>query len=108
MNSEIIEKLVSQDENIAQFIKEIYTQEIKPLWKEMVVDGKKQGYIDPALDDEVLLTYLDVLQAGFKARPELLQGFQENPGFIQQLTHLMYFGFLKKEINLFPKEGGRE
>lgn len=105
VNNEIIEKLISQDETIAPFIDEIYQQEIKPLWKEMVADGKKQGYIDPALDDEALLVYLDVLQAGLRARPELLQGFKEDMGFIQQLTHLMYYGFLKKEIDLFGKEG---
>ena len=104
VNGEIIEKLVSQDKKIAPYIAEIFEREIKPLWKEIVADGKKQGYIDPALDDEALLVYLDVLQSGFRARPELLQGFQKNMGFIEQLTHLMFYGFLKKEIDLFRKE----
>ena len=71
----------------------------------MVDDGKKQGYIDPVLDDEAFFAYLDVLQAGFRAKPEVLQGFQNNMDFIQQLTRLMFYGFLKKEINLFQKEG---
>lgn len=108
VNDEIIEKLISQDKTIAPFIDEIYRQEIKPLWQEMLADGKKQGYIDPTLADEVLLIYLDVLQAGFKARPELLQSFRENMGFIEQLTRLMYYGFLKKEIDLFGKKGSRK
>jgi AcrR family transcriptional regulator len=109
INQEIIEKLILQDKTIAPFIEEVYVQEIKPLWKEMLADGKKHGYIDPALDDEALLAYLDVLQAGFKARPELLQGFKENPAFIRQLTRLMCFGFLTKDIDLFPhgREGAR-
>jgi hypothetical protein len=104
VNNEIIEKLVSQDKKIAPFIDRIFEKEIKPLWKEMVADGKKQGYIDPALDDETLLVYLDVLQSGFRARPELFQGFKENMGFIEQLTRLMFYGFLKKEVDLFRKE----
>ena len=108
VNNEIIAKLISQDNKIVPFIDEIYQQEIKPLWKEMVADGKKQGYVDPNLDDEALLVYLDVLQAGFRARPELLQGFKENMGFIEQLTRLMFYGFLKKEIDLFRKEGSKE
>jgi AcrR family transcriptional regulator len=104
VNNEIIEKLISQDKKIAPFIDRIFEKEIKPLWKEMVADGKKQGYIDPALDDETLLVYLDVLQSGFRARPELFQGFKENMGFIEQLTRLMFYGFLKKEVDLFRKE----
>jgi AcrR family transcriptional regulator len=104
VNNEIIEKMLSQDKTVAPFIDHIFKKEIKPLWKEMVADGKKQGYIDPSLDDEALLIYLDVLQLGFRARPELFQGFQNNMAFIEQLTRLMFYGFLKKEINLFRKE----
>jgi hypothetical protein len=70
----------------------------------MLADGKKQGYINPALDDEVLIVYLDVLKAGFSARPEVLKDFRENMGLIEQLTRLVFYGFLKKDINLFPKE----
>ena len=70
----------------------------------MVAEGKKEGYIDPGLDIEALLVYLDVIQAGFKARPELLKGLKENASLIEQLTRLMYFGFLRKEIDLFGKK----
>jgi AcrR family transcriptional regulator len=104
VNNEIIEKMLSQDKTVAPFIDQIFKKEIKPLWKDMVADGKKQGYIDLSLDDEALLIYLDVLQLGFRARPELFQGFQNSMGFIEQLTRLMFYGFLKKDIDLFRKE----
>lgn len=104
VSSEIIQKLVSQDETIAPFVDQLYEEQIKPLWKEMVAEGKKEGYIDPGLDIEALLMYLDVIQAGFKARPELLKGLRKNVSLIEQLTHLMYFGLLKKEIDLFGKK----
>jgi AcrR family transcriptional regulator len=105
VDSEIFDKLLLQDKKIAPFIDEIMEREIKPLWKKIMADGKEQGYVDPALDDEALYIYLDVLQAGFRARPELLQDFKEKMGFIEQLTRLMFYGILKNEINLFPKEG---
>jgi AcrR family transcriptional regulator len=104
-NAEIIEKLVGQDKNIAPFIDKIMKEEIRPLWGEMVADGKKQGYIDPALDDEALLAYMDILQAGLRAKPEVFKGFQNNMDFVQQLMRLMFYGFLKREIDLFQKEG---
>ncbi|MBN1153125.1 MAG: TetR/AcrR family transcriptional regulator [Dehalococcoidia bacterium] len=105
VSNEIITKLITQDETIAPLIDEIYQQEIRPLWKEMVAEGKKQGYIDPALDDGALLVYLDVMQAGFKARPELFRNFEGNIALIKQLMRLMYYGFLKKDIDVFENEG---
>lgn len=104
VNSEILTKLVSQDKTMTAFVEEAYRTEIKPLWREMLADGKRQGYIDPALDDEALLVYLDILGAGFSARPELIVSFTQNTGLTEQLTRLMFYGFLKKEIDLFKKE----
>jgi len=104
MNGEVIEKMVRQDKKIAPFVDEVYEQEVKPLWKELLADGKKQGYIDPALDDEALLIYLDVLKAGFSVRPEVLRDFKENMGLIERLMRLMFYGFMKKDIDLFRKE----
>jgi AcrR family transcriptional regulator len=104
-NTEIIDKLISQDKTVASFIDEIYENEIRPLWLEVLADGKRQGFIDSSLDDEVLLTYLDVLNAGFKARQDVLQNFTNKIDLIEQLTHILLYGFLKKDIDLFKKEG---
>lgn len=104
MNGEIIEKFLTQDKKIAPFIDEIYKQEIRPLWQEMMADGKKSGYIDTTLDDEAFLIYLDIVQAGLKAKSELFLRFKDSIGLIEQLTRLMFYGFLKKDINLFRKE----
>ncbi|MBN1643295.1 MAG: TetR/AcrR family transcriptional regulator [Dehalococcoidales bacterium] len=103
-NSEIVDKLINQDKGIALFIDELYKNEIRPLWLEMLDDGKKQGYIDTSLDNEALVTYIDAMRAGFNAKPEILQDFANKIGLIEQLTRIMFYGFLKKEINLFGKE----
>ena len=104
LNSEILTKLVSQDKTMTAFVEEAYRTEIKPLWREMLVEGKRQGYIDPTLDDESLLVYLDILRAGLSSRPELITGFTQNTGVTKHLTRLMFYGFLKREIDLFNKE----
>ena len=105
VNGELIEKIISQDKRIAPFIDEIYEQEIKPLWYQILDEGKKQGYIDPSLDDESLIAYLDIIKTGIQAKPEIFKNYVENMSLIEQLTNLMFYGFLKKDINLFPKEG---
>jgi AcrR family transcriptional regulator len=105
VNGELIEKLITQDKKLTPFIEQIYQQEIKPLWKEIIADGKRQGYVDLSVDEGTLLIYLDIIQAGWKAQPGLFRDFKNNMGLIEQLTRLMFFGFLKKDIDLFQKEG---
>jgi AcrR family transcriptional regulator len=104
VDREIIEKLLTQDKKIAPYIDEIYEQQIKPLWKAMMADGKKQGYVDASLDDEALLLFLDIIQAGLKVKADIFRDFKDNMKLIEQLTHMMFYGFMKKDIDLFRKE----
>jgi AcrR family transcriptional regulator len=107
VSGELIEKLVAQDKKIAPFIDQLYHQEIKPLWLEIIADGKKQGYIDSSVDDNALVTYLDVIQAGYQAKPEFFKNFGSNLNLIKQITNMMFYGFLKKEINFFEDKGNK-
>ena len=103
LHREIIDKIVSQDKAIAPFIDKIFENEIKPLWIAILADGKKQGYIDPSLDDEALLIYLDVMKAGFASRQDLMKNVATKKDLYLTLAHIMFYGFLKKDIDLFPK-----
>ena len=105
LNSEILEKIISQDESIAPYIDEVYVNEIRPLWLRMLDDGKKEGYIDEKLDNEALLVYLDTMKAGISVNREQWKNYQDKIVLMQQLTQIMFYGFLKKEIDLFNNGG---
>jgi len=104
VNGEILNKLITQDKTIAPFMDEIYENEIKPLLREIISDGKKQGFVDASLDDEVLLVYFDLLRAGYSVKKDALQKFVNNLPLLQQFSHIIYYGFLKKDIDFFRKE----
>ena len=104
VNGEILNKLITQDKTIAPFMDEIYENEIKPLLREIISDGKKQGFVDASLDDEVLLVYFNLLRAGYNVKKDALQKFVNNLPLLQQFSHIIYYGFLKKEIDFFRKE----
>ncbi len=106
-SDEVIAKLVSQDKNIAPFIDEMYREEARPLWRDLLIEGKCQGFVDPALDEEVFMEYLDIIRIGFGSKKELLIGWKENLGKLQQLTNIALFGFLKNDIDLFGKKGSK-
>jgi AcrR family transcriptional regulator len=105
LNSEILDKIISQDESIAPYINEVYVNEIRPLWFKMLEDGKKEGYIDESLNNEALLLYLDTIKAGTAANKEIWKNYLDKIELMQQITHIMFYGFLKKEIDLFQKGG---
>jgi AcrR family transcriptional regulator len=102
-NNEIMAKLLSQDKNLAPFIDDMFKNQVRPLWRDFLAEGKRQGYIDESLDAEVFLEYLDVIRAGFSARKELLLDWKQNMDKLEKLTNLVFYGFLKKDINLFGK-----
>jgi AcrR family transcriptional regulator len=101
-SSEVLGKLLSHDMSVARAGREIFETEVRSLWLEFINTGKNEGYIDTALDDEVLLTYFDIMRAGLAARPELVAAYGENMPQLEKLTEMICFGFLKKEIDLFP------
>lgn len=100
-SDEVIAKLVSQDKNIAPFIEEMFRNFAQPLWRDFLAEGKCQGFIDPALDEEVFLEYLDIIRVGFGVKKELLVDWKDNRGKLEQLTKIVFYGFLTKDINLF-------
>jgi AcrR family transcriptional regulator len=104
VNSEVLNKLLSQDKGMAGFVDGIFRTEITPMWLEFIAEGKRQGYIQPSIDESSLIIYFDILRAGMAARPELTRGWEKNMPVIEQLTRLMFYGFLKKDIDLFRKE----
>ena len=69
-----------------------------------LADGKEQGYIDRNLDIEILTIYFDVIKAGFTVRNDILQKFTDKKDMLEKLSRLMFYGFLKKDIDLFKKE----
>ncbi|APV44975.1 DNA-binding transcriptional regulator, AcrR family [Dehalogenimonas formicexedens] len=100
-SDEVIAKMLSQDRDIAPFIEELFRNVAWPMWRDFLAEGKAQGYINESLDAEVFLEYLDVLRAGFAAKKELIQNWMQNMDKLKQMTRLAFYGFVKKDIDLF-------
>jgi AcrR family transcriptional regulator len=99
LDTEIIEKIISQDKSMQPFVDEIYTKEIRPLWLKIMTDGKQEGFIDDSLDLDSLMLYLDIIKAGLSSRPDLMKVFASNPALTLNITRLMFYGFIKKEVS---------
>lgn len=103
-NSEVVTRLITQDAKIAPFLEQIYATEVNGLWLEMLEDGKRQGYIEESLSPEAFLAYMDVMRIGFSAKSDLFKDWQNRMDLIEELTRLFFYGFLKKDVDLFGKK----
>lgn len=100
-SSEVLTKLLTQDMSVARAGREMLESEVQSLWLEFVESGKKEGYIDPSLDDGDLLTYFNIIQAGLAAKPQLIDSYRDDMPKLEKMAELICFGFLKKDIELF-------
>lgn len=103
-NSEVITRLMTQDAKIAPFLEKIYGTEVNGLWLEMLKEGKRQGYIEESLSPEAFLAYMDTMRIGFATKGDLFNDWQNRMDLIEELTRLFFYGFLKKDIDLFGKK----
>ena len=101
IGDKLLSKLMKQEQGLAPFLEELYQKEVKLLWKEFVEDGQKQGYIEPQLSVDALLIYLQVLKDGFSAHPELVEAPGQNLQLLLELSQIMFYGFLRRDVKLF-------
>ncbi len=104
MSDEVVVKMIEQDEDMARFVREVFRSEIAPLWHEFLEAGKAEGYVDADLDEEVFVAYLEMLVAGFQAQADLLKEWRQNMPKLEKMARIVFYGFLRKEIDLFPRE----
>lgn len=103
-HSEIVTRLMTQDARIAPLLEEVHGTEVNQLWLEMLEDGKRQGYIDESLSPEAFLIYMDAMRIGFSSKGELFKDWQSRMDLIDELNRLFFYGFLKKDVDLFGKK----
>ncbi len=103
LGDEVISKMIGQDPAMAQFVEDMFNTELQPLWHDFLSQGKAEGLIDPDLDEAVFMAYLEVLIAGFRSKSDLLREWVNNRPALEQMSRLVFYGFMKKDVDLFAK-----
>lgn len=103
-DNEVITRLITMDSKIAPMLEELYSGEAREVWLELLEEGKRQGYIEASLSPEAFLIYMDAIRIGFATKGEIFKDWQNRMDLIEELTRLFFYGFLKKDIDLFGKK----
>jgi AcrR family transcriptional regulator len=95
----VIDKMVSKDSRLAEFVAEINENEGKPILLELIEDGKRQGYIEPDLSSRAIMMYFEILQESGSAFFRIINTPDVNPENVQDLNHILFYGFMNREKN---------
>jgi AcrR family transcriptional regulator len=94
---ELVNRVLSKDPEMQAFIQRLYDREIKPLIVGFLDEGRRQGYVNPGLSSEAILSYTDILRRGLMAKPELLENSRRSVRLVRDLIKLYLYGVMGKQ-----------
>ena len=95
-DGQLVQKVVSDDPEMREFIGRMYDREIKPMIISFFNEGKRQGCVNPGLSEEGILSYTEILRDGLMARPDLLAGSRKSAKLVRELVSLYLYGLMGK------------
>ncbi len=99
MQAELIEKIWT-DPVTRQYMNEIIEKDAKPIFSEVIEQGKREGYIHPDIPVELFILYFNILEAGGERYKNEIARLSNDKEMMINLARLMYFGIFKKEFSL--------
>lgn len=94
---EWIQTVVRSYPEIKQFIETIWQREVDQLMIDFFEEGKKQGYVNPELSQEVLLLYFEILQKGIFSSSSLIANTENSEKLKRDLISLSLYGLVGKK-----------
>jgi hypothetical protein len=99
MQAELIEKIWT-DPAARGYMDEIIEKDAKPIFSEVIEQGKREGYIHPDIPVELFMLYFNILEAGGERYKDEIAQLANDKAMMINLARLMYFGIFKKEFSL--------
>jgi len=71
-------------------------QQVRALMRAILDEGKRLGYIDPALSFELLNLYAEIFREGMKAKSIDLESTLADKDAVETLMNLYFFGIIRR------------
>jgi AcrR family transcriptional regulator len=99
-DEELIEKYTFGSPELAEFINNVYENDVKKIWGKIFKEGKGQGYIDKDSSNKAMFLYLDMIRKGADDYVNLYRNPKKNMKMIKELNNLIFHGLFNKGIKL--------
>ena len=93
---ELLQTALQNDPELQQWLESLWQQDINQLTIDLVEEGKRQGYINPARSQEALMLYLEILRRGVFASSDMLANIEPDIGLFRELNFLFIYGLIGK------------
>lgn len=72
------------------YVEQLYLQKALPRFIKLVDEGKEKGYIDPAISNESIILYMQLLNEGMQRE----QLYNQLVPYTEEITKLLFFGII--------------
>jgi AcrR family transcriptional regulator len=93
---ELMREVARSDPELADWVDSFFMKDVRKVTLELLEEGKKEGYIDPGLSNEMLLTYIELIRRGAMASPDLVAQIEPNVEVYRRLNSLFIYGLVGK------------
>ncbi|MNI83746.1 hypothetical protein D3C73_1405880 [compost metagenome] len=94
---EQIKTLMIDDQEMFGYVQERYAGTVLPLMIKLVEDGKASGEISPKVSVNAVLAYMNMYIRSSSELLELAQKQEDLNAFLDELTHLFFYGLCGRE-----------
>ncbi|KGX90764.1 hypothetical protein N781_06610 [Pontibacillus halophilus JSM 076056 = DSM 19796] len=88
-DSEFVVSLMTDQEQVKQFIDEFTQREVMPLFLQLIEQGKEERFIHPSMSNEAVLTYIQLITNGVR---DMYHHGTPSPKLIDEMMHFFFYG----------------
>ncbi len=97
MKGEFLNELIKSDHEIEEYIEENYKYKIKEIMFAFYEQGKREGYIDKNLSNEIIYLYIDTFKIGLSEKSLNSESLVSNSNTFEELIDLFFYGLIKRD-----------
>ena len=91
---ELFATLHSSAPGLATEVQEYRTRLFRTVTSKLFDEGRHEGLMDPAIGNETILLFWDVIRAGMLASPAFKEAARENPKLLSEINRIVLNGII--------------
>ncbi|WP_273128187.1 TetR/AcrR family transcriptional regulator [Metabacillus sp. HB246100] len=96
ISGEKLQELLVQNEEIQEFVTELYKTRTLPLFMQIIERGKERGEINQHLPASLIIFYLDLFKDKTDAMIQASSMYKDKEKFVEDITTLFFYGVAGK------------
>jgi len=93
---ELMQEVARSDPELKDWVDSFWMKDVRKVTVELMEVGKREGYINPELSDEMLILYIEICRRGAVASPDLIAQIEPDVEVYRRLNFLFIYGLVGK------------